>query len=163
MDGLKEMASGQSLPMLAYTSTSLWQPQRIRALAIYCSDGRWGAAFDEFCYRHLNLPRYDRLAVPGGPAWVSGIDESRPELHTAAKGQIEFLVRAHELERIIIVTHFGCAFYLERLGRTAETIVDEQITDARRAVEVLRGWFPRLQVDCYLAMRRELCMSFHEL
>ena len=37
----------------------------------YCSDGRWGEAFDEFCHAGLGLPRYDRFAVPGGPAWES--------------------------------------------------------------------------------------------
>src|SRR5207244_457736 len=63
---------GPRLPMAAYHALERWHPARIGAMALYCSDGRWGEAFDEFCHRHLQIPRYDRLAVPGGPAWIAG-------------------------------------------------------------------------------------------
>ena len=46
-----------SLPITRFVSTECWNPQRVGALAIYCSDGRWGDAFDEFCHRSLNIPR----------------------------------------------------------------------------------------------------------
>ena len=59
---------GPKLPMAIFTSGERWQHERIGALALYCSDGRWGEAFDEFCHRRLLIPRYDRWAVPGGPA-----------------------------------------------------------------------------------------------
>src|SRR5216110_1494616 len=62
---------GPDLPMPVFTSTEAWHAQRIGALAMYCSDGRWGEAFDEFCHKHLRIPRYDRWAVPGGPAWIN--------------------------------------------------------------------------------------------
>jgi len=55
---------------LPFISTHLWNPERIGAIAIYCSDGRWGEAFDEFCHEGLHIPRYDRFAVPGGPLWL---------------------------------------------------------------------------------------------
>ena len=45
---------------------------RIHAASIYCSDGRFGEQMDEFLHQGLGLPRYDRLAVPGGPACCSG-------------------------------------------------------------------------------------------
>lgn len=41
------------------------------AVAVYCSDSRYGNHPDEFLRPHLGLPRYDRLALPGGPAWQS--------------------------------------------------------------------------------------------
>src|SRR5262245_58336780 len=50
-----------------FTSTEIWNPERIGAVVLYCSDGRWGEAFDEFCHGHLLIPRYDRWALPGGP------------------------------------------------------------------------------------------------
>ena len=56
---------GPHLPMPAYHAMERWHPERIGALALYCSDGRWGEAFDEFCHRRLFIPRYDRWAVPG--------------------------------------------------------------------------------------------------
>jgi len=39
---------------------------RIRAAAVTCSDGRWGAQIDDFIETGLALPRYDRVAIPGG-------------------------------------------------------------------------------------------------
>src|SRR5262252_4797070 len=81
---------GTELPVTVFTSTERWHPERIGALALYCSDGRWGDAFDEFCHRHLLLPRYDRWATPGGPAWlVHGADR-------ASREHLDFLVRVHE-------------------------------------------------------------------
>jgi hypothetical protein len=62
---------GPHLPMAAYHALERWHPERIGALALYCSDGRWGEAFDEFCHRHLQIPRYDRWAAPFDPAWAS--------------------------------------------------------------------------------------------
>src|SRR5216684_6371639 len=59
------------LPGPVFYCTESWHAERIGAGAIYCSDGRWGEAFDEFCHRHLQIPRYDRLAVAGGPAWLA--------------------------------------------------------------------------------------------
>src|SRR5260370_25831282 len=44
---------GPELPMPVFTSMEVWNPERIGALAIYCSDGRWGDAFDEFCHTRL--------------------------------------------------------------------------------------------------------------
>src|SRR5882757_8682881 len=80
------------LPMAAYHATERWHPERIGALALYCSDGRWGEAFDEFCHRHLQIPRYDRWAMPGGPAWLSTSDESTA-FYQAARVQLDFMVR----------------------------------------------------------------------
>lgn len=66
---------GPDLPMAVFTSTERWNTERIGAIAIYCSDGRWGEGFDEFCHKHLQLPRYDRLALAGGPACFAPRDE----------------------------------------------------------------------------------------
>src|SRR5215217_594215 len=104
------------LPMPAFTSTEVWNDKRIGALAVYCSDGRWGEAFDEFCHRGLSIPRYDRFAVPGGPAWFAQADDAHPELFKAAHQQIEFLVRTHALDRVVLFTHWACGFYRERSG-----------------------------------------------
>ena len=54
---------GPQVPMAVYHSQEIWNAQRIGALALYCSDGRWGDACDEFCHRHLHIPRYDRWAA----------------------------------------------------------------------------------------------------
>ena len=91
---------------LPFISTHPWNPERIGAMAIYCSDGRWGEGFDEFCHRYLQIPRYDRWAVPGGPACVAALSED-PVLLRATRIQLDFLVQAHELERVVLITHYG--------------------------------------------------------
>src|ERR1700694_5341308 len=78
------IAIAPDLPMAVYAATERWHSERIGALALYCSDGRWGEAFDEFCHKHLHIPRYDRWAVPGGPAWLAAHDHE-PTLLEAAR------------------------------------------------------------------------------
>jgi hypothetical protein len=152
------------LPMPVFTSTEVWNDKRVGALAIYCGDGRWGEAFDEFCHRGLAIPRYDRFAVPGGPAWFAQDDEKQPELFKSAQRQIDFLVRTHGLDRIVLFTHWGCGFYRERNGgKGARDSWPEQLSDVRTAAATLNLWFPKVQVDSYLAMRIGSQMSFHRL
>src|SRR5438128_61003 len=112
-DGVGPVELAPDLPVPAFFCTEPWHAERIGALALYCSDGRWGEAFDEFCHRHLQIPRYDRLAVPGGPALLAGPVEGT-EIAEAVRAPIDFLVRVHELEQMVLITHFGCAFYGER-------------------------------------------------
>jgi hypothetical protein len=153
---------GPNLPMVAYHATERWHPDRIGAIALYCSDGRWGEAFDEFCHRHLQIPRYDRWAVPGGPAWVAGHAEDAPLL-LAARTQLDFLVRVHELEQVVLNTHYACAWYSERLGQSADENLPAQTEDVRAAAAQLQLWYPGLRVDAYLGMRMHDWFTFHQL
>jgi hypothetical protein len=150
------------LPLCVFTSMERWHGERIGALALYCSDGRWGEAFDEFCHRHLQIPRYDRWAVPGGPAWLAATD-SAGHLYQSAHEQIDFLVRVHELERIVLITHFGCAHYGQRLHKSPRECLPAQAEDMRQAKGALRGWYPDVRVESYLAMRNGGLVSFHRL
>lgn len=93
-----------------YTSPEPFEADRIHALAIYCSDGRYGEQFDDFLQQHLNLPRYDRLAVPGGPACLAGHYGLENQL-AGIRDQIKFLIEAHGLEHVVLIQHHGCAFY----------------------------------------------------
>jgi hypothetical protein len=150
------------LPIPVFASTEPWHPERIGALALYCSDGRWGDAFDEFCHKCLQIPRYDRWAVPGGPAWLARPSDGQ-DFAQAAREQLDFLIRVHELERIVLITHYGCAAYGERLQKTAQECLSAQVEDVRLAARALRDWYSGMHVEGYLAMRRERSLSFHEL
>jgi hypothetical protein len=147
--------------MAVFTSIEVWQPQRIGALAIYCSDGRWGEAFDDFCHKHLHIPRYDRMALAGGPACFAPYDSTSKVLCEAALEQLAFLVKAHELERIVLITHYGCAAYAERLRRPPDECLPAQLEDLRAVTGALRGWFPHVEVESYLAMRQSSVFTFH--
>src|SRR5258708_8211405 len=153
---------GPDLGMAVFTSMERWHPDRIGALALYCSDGRWGEAFDDFCHKCLHIPRYDRWAVPGGPAWLATpADEGG--FAQAARTQLDFLVQVHQLERIVLVTHFGCAAYTGRLQKSAHECLPAQMEDIHVAASALRKHYPALRVEGYLAMRRGRSLSFHEL
>src|SRR3954469_3169944 len=155
------MELGPDLPLADFTSTWSWDEERIHAMALYCSDGRWGLAFDEFCQRHLRIPRYDRWAVPGGPAWLLPHGDENGFLH-AARLQLDFLVKAHELERTVLITHYGCAYYAQQLNRPPDECLSFQAEDLRRAASTLREWYPNMRVETYLAMRSGRQLSFHE-
>jgi hypothetical protein len=149
--------------MSVFTSLERWHAERIGALAVYCSDGRWGEAFDEFCHRHLQIPRYDRWAVPGGPAWLADTDEGR-QFHPPAREQLDFLVRVHELQRIVLITHYACAHYGDRLQQSPRVCLPLQIQDVSSAAATLRRWYPDVGVEGYLAMRSSGgLLSFHQL
>lgn len=150
------------LPLTVFSSTECWHPERIGALALYCSDGRWGEAFDEFCHKHLQIPRYDRWAVPGGPAWLAPRDGDR-SYYQAAREQLDFLIHAHELERIVLITHYGCAYYIHRLGQSPRDCLAAQAQDVHTAAAALGSWHPGVRVEGYLAMRTGNCLSFHRL
>ena len=149
------------LPISSFTSTEQWNAERIGALAIYCSDGRWGDAFDEFCHRSLNIPRYDRFAVPGGPAWLNQVSADHPELFAAARAQLDFLIRVHNISRIVLITHYGCAFYAEEHQREADDCLPIQMDDLKQSAQRLKEWYPQVNVEPFLAMRRENRLSFH--
>jgi hypothetical protein len=153
---------GPDLPVTVFTSSERWHPERIGALALYCSDGRWGEAFDEFCHKHLQIPRYDRWAVPGGPAWLAPRGDD-PDFRQSTREQLDFLVRVHELEQIVLITHFGCAYYGHRMGRPPQDCLAAQTDDVRNAAAALRQWYPGMQVDTFLAMRSGNCLTFHAL
>jgi len=148
--------------MQVYTCGETWKSERIGAMAVYCSDGRWGEAFDEFCHKRLHIPRYDRWAVPGGPAWLAPSVMSA-DLCEATRAQFDFLVRVHELERIVLITHFGCAFYRELLKQPAEQCLSAQTTDLRTVAMTLNEWHPNVQVEAYVAMQKGSCLSFHQM
>lgn len=151
------------LPMTTYASTEAWNPERIGAMTMYCCDGRWGEAFDEFCQKSLDIPRYDRFAVPGGPAWLVRQETKLREAHHVAREQIAFLVRVHELERIVLITHFGCAFYGELLRMEPEAMLGIQLDDLRLAIDRVSEWFPQVTAEGYLAMREGNSLTFRRI
>ena len=153
---------GPDLPPSVFASLERWHQERIKALALYCSDGRWGEAFDEFCHKHLQIPRYDRLAVPGGPACLVAADDRADSCQTTHQ-HLDFLVRVHELQQIVLITHYGCAYYGQRLQKSPKDCLPAQREDVRTVAATLLRWYPNVRVEAYLAMRTGNCLSFHGL
>ena len=155
------MASTRKGPQ-RFVSTVPFDEDRIRAASIYCSDGRYGEQMDEFLHQGLKLPRYDRLAVPGGPACFSGSLSVFWEGHSGEQ-QLDFLCRVHGLERLVLVVHAGCAFYLEWLKVRPEDLEARQVDDVVKAAARVHLAQPRLAVEAYFARRQEGKIWFEPL
>jgi hypothetical protein len=120
-----------------YDSPLAYERARIGAAAIYCSDGRVGEHFDDFLQHGLRLPRYDRVALPGGPACLAG----HPQAHLEEQGvvdELKFLVDVHQLKRVVLIAHEGCAFYAARLGLQERRMELVQRADLVRAASSVR-------------------------
>jgi hypothetical protein len=119
-----------------------YEQERIHAAAIYCSDGRLGNHVDDFLQVGLGLPRYDRLACPGGPVCLAG----RLSAHWEAQGmeeQLRFLAQVHEIEKVVLIAHRECAYYAGRLAIPLERAEAEQQDDLQKAMytvqRIVRG------------------------
>ena len=135
-----------------YESPIPYESERIHAAAVYCSDGRVGEHFDDFLQSGLRLPRYDRVALPGGPGCLAGHTEARLE-EEGVIDELKFLVDAHGLERVILIQHEGCAFYSRRLGVQPERMAALQRADLVRAAFQIRRVSTELDIRAYFAMR----------
>src|SRR6185369_346788 len=146
----------------SFISSLPFDGARIHAASIYCSDGRVGEQIDEFLHQGLGLPRYDRLAVPGGPACLSGALSVFWESHSAER-QLDFLCHVHKLEKLVMIAHEGCAFYLDWLKVKPEEFAARQLEDVKRAATRVRQAQPTLKVDAYLARRRDTQVWFEPI
>ena len=77
--------------------------------------------------------------------------------------QLDFLVEVHQLERIVLITHFACAWYGHLLNKPPDECVAEQMRDVRSAAATLAYWYPGMTIDGYLAMRQNDWLSFHAI
>jgi hypothetical protein len=133
-----------------FHSSDRFDENRVGAAAIYCCDGRYGDHFDEFLHKGLHLPRYDRLALPGGAACLAGHFLAFKE-EEALVEQLRFLIRAHELSRIVLIAHQDCGFYAGRLRLPAAQVEDQQREDMQAAVRRIKSLSHDLAVDTFFA------------
>ena len=134
----------------AYESTLAFEEGRIGAAAVYCSDGRFGEQFDDFLHNALDLPRYDRLAVPGGAACLADHFATHRE-GDAVAAQLEFLITVHQLQRVVLIAHEGCAFYTDRLRISPLAVPEQQREDLTKAVERVKQLGRQVLVEAYFA------------
>ena len=109
---------------------------------------------DDFLHNHLDLPRYDRLVVPGGPGNLVGSFITYRE-GEALTQQLQFLIEAHGLERVVLIGHEGCAFYTQRLHVPTADLTDRLHHDLHKAGERVRSLSSKLSVEGFLAMHRK--------
>ncbi|HYE02862.1 MAG TPA: carbonic anhydrase [Phycisphaerales bacterium] len=133
-----------------YTAQLRYEPARIHAAAVYCSDGRVGEHFDDFLQNGLGLPRYDRVSLPGGPACLAG----HPQALLEEKGvvdELHFLVEVHKLTRLILIAHQACAFYTNRLDLKEPRLELVQRADLVRAAAYVHRVTGLARIDAFFA------------
>jgi len=135
-----------------FRSQHPYNPERMHVAAVYCSDGRVGGHFDDFLQNGLALPRYDRVALPGGPAGLAGYAEARVA-QEGAIDEIKFLIEAHELTRVVLIQHEGCAFYTSRLRVGKGQMAALQRADLVRASYFLRHVTGLKEIDAYFCRK----------
>jgi hypothetical protein len=135
---------------MAFASSIPLNSQRIRAAAVYCSDGRFGLQFDEFLQTHLGLPRYDRLALPGGPACLAAHFSTFRE-EEAAVEELRFLVKVHQLKTVVLIAHHNCAFYTQRLQTPELQLETQQREDLQKAISRVRAISSALVIQTFFA------------
>jgi hypothetical protein len=134
----------------AYVARSAWSPARPETLVVCCSDGRWHAPILEFV-RHSVSDRADLYAVPGGPAafdpWNSSFEEAR-----VLDQAMRMFAQYHALQSIWLIQHADCAYYrMKHPHYDTPGLEARQVTDLRRAAEVIRATQPHLNVLAIVA------------
>ncbi len=145
-----------------FESKTPYDRERIHAAAIYCSDGRMGEHFDDFLQNGLELPRYDRIAMPGGPAALAEHAATRLE-HAAVADELKFLVEVHGLDRIVLIQHQNCAFYTTRLNLSPADAERQQRDDLKRASDFAREVTGVRQIDAYFARHLDRRIRFEAM
>ncbi len=142
-----------------FTSTIPYDEHRMHVAAVYCSDGRVGEHFDDFLQNGLGLPRYDRVALPGGPACLAGYDEARVE-QVGIVDELKFLIEAHGLTRVVLIQHQSCAFYTQRLHVPPQQLEMLQRADLVRAAYFIRHVTNLQRIDAFFARRATETVRF---
>jgi hypothetical protein len=134
----------------SFVSSLPYEAARVFAAAVYCSDGRIGDHVDDFLHHGLGLPRYDRVACPGGPVALSG----RFQAFWDSRGveeQLRFLAAVHDVRTVVLIAHGGCAYYLKRLSIPPERTDAEQREDLQKASVTVQRLVPAAHVMRYIA------------
>ncbi|MEO6434389.1 MAG: carbonic anhydrase [Tepidisphaeraceae bacterium] len=145
-----------------FDSKTPYEPVRIHAAAIYCSDGRLGEHFDDFIINGLQLPRYDRLALPGGPAALAEHAATKLE-HAAVADELKFLVEVHGLQRVVLIQHQNCAFYTNRLGLRGFEVESQQRDDLIAAAGYVRKVTGVERIEAYFARQFDGLVRFEKV
>jgi len=135
-----------------FVSQLAFDDRRVGAAAVYCSDGRYGEQMDEFLHVGLGLPRYDRVALPGGAACLAGHLVKAYYDKVALERQLEFLISAHSLTRVVLIAHQGCGFYKD-VWTNGASVEQQQMDDLRAAAKLIATSNRQVAVETYFARR----------
>jgi hypothetical protein len=125
----------------AFTSTIPRYEGHATTLVVHCSQFDYQAQIDDFVRTGLQIPSFDRIAVPGGPQFFHEI-RHLPKLRWSGTYWTKFLLDRHNLEEVILIAHEACGWYKEILGidTLPEVLRQRETHDLRESL----GMAPRL-------------------
>lgn len=133
-----------------FIAASPYDPTHPKALAIYCSDGRFTEAVEQLGHE-LGHARIDTITLPGGPGLLNLLTSGFVDLDAMTRATT-FLIRGHATEHVLLVAHEGCGHYRHRhVALTPDALRAVQLEDLALAAEALRHAHPRARVDTYFA------------
>lgn len=134
-----------------FRAKSAYRSDHPRALALYCSDGRFTDAVEELL-RSLGHDRLDTMTLPGGPGLLNTWSAQVTDLDTVRRGSA-FLIEGHGLTDVVLLAHEGCGYYKARFSnRTPDEMRARQLHDLRVAADdlarrargiIVHGYFAR--------------------
>ncbi len=121
------------------------------AVAVHCSEAHYQPHYQEFLKRGLHLESYAVVAVPGGPHCLT-LADTFPAFSWAAWRWMEFLVEQTKAERIVLIAHDDCRWYLDpRFGFDSKGIRERQAADLQLLRRRIEEHFGSKRVDLYFA------------
>jgi len=149
--------------MPLFTSSLPWSPDHVPAMALYCSDDRFGEQTEEFLHQGLGWPRYDRFIVPGGAGCLA-LNEFTFRDYDVARARIKLLVDHHGTNTMVLIAHHDCGFYQVKMpGQSEANRYAAQLADLATARSVLEAWFAGIVVEAYYAHVRDEKVVFDEV
>ncbi len=139
-----------------------FDPIHPKALAIYCSDGRFTNAVEELLAA-AGHSRLDVLTIPGGPGLFNLYSTGFVE-REAARNAANFLIEGHKIQEVFLIAHQGCGWYQSKMPHQEPgKIGAAQAHDLRVASELLLERYPSLAIRRYLAQVKAERVIFHEV
>ena|SRR3989442_132213 len=146
-----------------YRTTAREAKSESGVMVVHCSDPRYQPHFQDFLRSGLHLERYGLIAVPGGPQLLT-LSEYLPKFSWAGWRWIKFMTGLMQPERIILIAHDDCRWYLDqRFWGQPAGLRERQIKDLQRVRGEIRERFPNSRVELFYARLEDGRAGFESL
>jgi hypothetical protein len=129
------------------TEASTDQPA---VFVVHCSDPRYQPHFQVFIREGLGIQRYGLVAIPGGVQTLTLMDYL-PKFAWSGWRWVKFMVNLTRPDRVVLISHDDCRWYLENRFADSLTAREKQIGDLRRVRAQFVERFGPVRVELYFA------------
>ncbi len=135
---------------MTFQSSTPYEPSHPKALAIYCSDGRFTQPVEDLLHS-LGHARLDTCTLPGGPGLLNHLSASYADADAMTRSA-SFLIHGHGITEVVLLAHHGCGYYKhKRPIDSPEQIEMRQLDDLRHAAKAVKKIDDKLIVRLYFA------------